>query len=201
MDEALRAEYEKLSEEILERNRRRFQVLAATFTFSSALIGYGLTSGKAVVFLVPLAVLAQGQMLILHAYQATRAAAAYVRCFLEMRDEALKYETRLHQAASQRAPVYRSLEYMSNFWSVQFLGLTCVGLALGYGTDPERLGTILAFIGWLAFSGWAGRKYQYLRRAGPAEQAYFDQWKAIARAEREGGQGAEGRPPGMTTCA
>jgi len=74
---------------------------------------------------------------------------------------------------------------MSNFWSVQFLGLSCVGLALGYGTCPERVATILVFLGWTAFSWWAWRRYQYLSRAGSGEQKYFEQWKEVERAEQQ----------------
>ena len=78
-------EYQTLREEILNNAGRQFNMVSFALTVTAALIGYGLTSGNALVFLVPLLMLALTLIHLVRNIYSILRIASYIRCSLSLK--------------------------------------------------------------------------------------------------------------------
>ena len=169
-------EYQKLNTEIQESDKRQTEIMGFVFTVSLAVLGYGLAEGSAFVLLLPLLVVAPGQLMIIHRFQMTRRMTTYIRCFLETDAESPRYETRIVAFRSLPHRHYRSLIYASQYACVQLLAVACLGLSIWTGGTTTRWFAVAVAVMWTGFAVHTKRLYDYFRSGGAAEGDFYADW-------------------------
>jgi hypothetical protein len=76
-------EYQTLRTEILDKSGRQFNMVSFALTVTVALIGYGLTNANALIFLVPLLMLALILIHLVRNIYAILRITSYIRLFIE----------------------------------------------------------------------------------------------------------------------
>jgi len=94
-------EYQTLRTEILDKSGRQFNMVSFALTVTVALIGYGLTNGNALIFLVPLLMLALILIHLVRNIYALLRITSYIRLFIEPEEKDLKWETYMLQFRTQ----------------------------------------------------------------------------------------------------
>ena len=184
-------EYQKLNTEIQDSDKRQMEIMGFVFTVSLAVLGYGVARTNALVLLLPVLVIAPGQLMIIHRFQLTRRMATYIRCFVETDVEAPQYETRVVAFRHLPHRRYRSLIYASQYACVQLLAVACLGLSIWTGSATARWIAIAIAVLWVGFAFHTKRLYDYFRSGGGADADFYADWCGVREAEA----GQRGQPP------
>ena len=177
-------EYNTLRAEILQNANRQFSMVGFAFTVTAALIGYGLTSKNAFIFLVPLPVLALVLIHLIRNIYSIMRISSYIRTFIEREEKDLKWETYIcrfrTEERSQKQPS-QIRHTLPSFELVLFVaGWLCIILSLLYAQGYQYLAAIAVAILWLSFWVIIRRWIRY-ETSGQLECDLDAVWAEVAR--------------------
>jgi len=182
-------EYQTLREEIRNDVDRQFNMVSFALTVTAALIGYGLTSGNALVFLVPLLMLALTLILLVRNIYSILRIASYIRLFIELEEKDLKWETYIRQfrTTAERSRKYSiHVRYTLPSYGLVLLvtGWICIVLSLFYAKDYQLVVPIVIAVLWLLFCILVNRWISY-EASGQLERDLDAIWTEVAKAVNE----------------
>jgi hypothetical protein len=181
-------EYQTLRKEILDRSGRQFNMVSFALTVTVALIGYGLTNANALIFLVPLLMLALILILLVFNYYSVLRIASYIRLFIELEEEDLKWETYMRKfrtEAGSRKYALHAGPTLPSYELVLFVtGWICIVLAFFYARGYQFLVPTVVAVLWLLF--WIiVRRWINYQTSGQLERDFDGIWAEVAKAVNE----------------
>jgi len=130
-------EYKHLYAEIGRNSQISQNVFVANVAVTSGLIGYGLDSGLADIFLTPFAIIIPSLFFLSSQFESTTRIAAYITVFHETENQYLNWETRwLEIRKRQFLPAKRKYT-LSISGLYGFISLICILLALRFWAEDE----------------------------------------------------------------
>ncbi|MEE9162025.1 MAG: hypothetical protein V3U35_03550 [Candidatus Neomarinimicrobiota bacterium] len=129
-------EYRHLNEEIKQNSTISQNVFVANVAVTAGLIGYGLDSGKAAIFLAPFAIIVPSLFFLASQLESTTRIAAYIAVFLEGDNPSLNWETRwFHLRRDGLLPSRRKYTpSLSGLYGL--ISVVCILLARQYWIEP-----------------------------------------------------------------
>jgi hypothetical protein len=181
-------EYQTLRKEILDRSGRQFNMVSFALTVTVALIGYGLTNSNALIFLVPLLMLAMILIHLVRNIYAILRITSYIRLFIEPEEKNLKWETYMRQFRTEEKdrkyfiPIQHTLP---SYELVLFVtGWICIVLAFFYAKGYQLLVPIVIAVLWLLF--WiVVRRWINYQTSGQLERDFDAIWTEVAKVVNE----------------
>jgi len=182
MQERQAEEYRTLRAEIDRNSQITTTVFLATITVTSALIGYGLSSGLGPIFLSPFAIIIPSLFFITSQLESTTRIGAYIMVFLETNSEELNWETRWFEIGQGKLlPHVRKYTFsISGLYGA--LSIVCIILAGFYwGMEWWIFAVIVAPLIFITSLG-----VFYLRRAFTFQfrKQYINAWVKLKNDEK-----------------
>jgi uncharacterized protein YqhQ len=181
MSEHQSEEYRTLYAEIDRDSQITTTVFLATITVTSALIGYGLSSGLGPVFLSPFVVIIPALFFLTSKLESTMRIAAYIMVFLETGSETLNWQTRWFEIRRNSLLPHARKYTLSISGLYGALAVACISLAFAYWN--MTLWVFLLIVAPLIVLTLLG--VLYLRRAFSFKfcQHYVDRWTMLKNEE------------------
>ncbi|MFC1915318.1 hypothetical protein ACFLW4_01285 [Chloroflexota bacterium] len=182
MQERQLEDYRTLYAEIDRNSQISTTVFLAAITVTSALIGYGLSSGIGPIFLSPFAIIIPSILFITSQLESTTRIAAYIMVFLETGSEELNWQTRWFEIRRRKLlPRVRKYTFsISGLYGA--LAIACIILTFLYwNMEWWIFAVIVAPLIFLTFFG-----VFYLRRAFSFDfcKRYVEQWIELKNEEK-----------------
>jgi hypothetical protein len=192
---SLKEEYSSLRDEILQFSDRQVNLVTFALTITTALLGYGITSGNGFVSLVPLLMLAFVLIQLVRVRRGMIRISSYLSYFIESRTNDLGWETRLNQlrnlTAKERGSKHPGVSVISFGMLPIVVGFVCIGISFAYlGRRLWPAPAVVALV-WLIFSGLMVRDLNYV----VSDQLWQDlvrNWSIIHARETSGEQPEQG---------
>ena len=175
-------DYRTLYAEIDRNSQITTTAFLASITVTSALIGYGLSSGLGPIFLSPFAIIIPSLFFITSQLESTTRIAAYLMVFLEAGSEELNWQTRWFEIRQRKLTPHVRKYAFSLTTLYGALAIACVILAFFYwNTAWWIFAVIVLTLLFLTFLG-----VHYLRRAFSFEfcKQYVNAWTKLKNDEK-----------------
>lgn len=175
-------DYRILYAEIDRNSQITTTVFLAAITVTSALIGYGLSSGLGPIFLSPFAIIIPSLFFITSQLEATTRIGAYIMVFLEADSEELKWQTRWFEIRERKLLPHARKYTFSISGLYGALALACIILAVFYWSTAWWILVVIAAP--LIFLTLLG--VLYLRRAFSFYfcNKYVEAWSELKNKEK-----------------
>lgn len=177
-------EYQTLRKEILDNAGRQFNMVSFALTVTAALIGYGLTSKNALVFLVPLLMIALTTIHLVRNIYSILRIASYIRSFIEPKEDNFKWETYMRQFRAEerkrKHPIHVRHTLPSYELVLVLTGWICVVLAFLHAESYQLIAVSIVAVLWLLFWVVVHRWISY-ETSGQLERDFDTIWAEVAK--------------------